>query len=117
VHLATTARGQYSGLAGLQLQMFDPGDWFTAALLPDSSKNVSHVNDSKVTDLVNKQQTELDHQKRLDIIHELVRYLGGQVYQLVLPQAETTQTWQPFVKNYSPRPGFQPSLAVAWLDK
>lgn len=115
-YLGSTARGQYDGMAGAKMQVFDPGDWFRIALLPDSPANVSHVDDPTVTDLVRKQAVELDTQKRLAIFHVLDRFLAGQVYQLVMPQSFITDAWQPSVHGYSPRPGFQPSFAVTWLD-
>jgi ABC-type transport system substrate-binding protein len=117
VFSATTGRGDYSGMGVSQIQLYDPDDFFSADLLPGTARNVSHVNDPMVSDLVGKQRTELDPNKRLDIIHELVKYLAGQVYVLTYPQLFATSAAQPFVKNYSARLGYQPTLMVTWLDR
>ena len=50
-------------------------------------------------------------------MHQLVKYLAGQVYVLTYPQLSATTAVQPFVKNYSARLGYQPALMVTWLDK
>jgi peptide/nickel transport system substrate-binding protein len=115
-YTATTVRGQYQGMTGSQFPIWDADDWF-ANLLPGSPRNVSHVDDPMVKDLQAKERAELDPQKRMDIIHQLVQYLAGQVYQITHPQAEQTDASQPFVKNYAPRVGYQPTLMVTWLDR
>jgi ABC-type transport system substrate-binding protein len=116
-YAATVARGQYDGTAGSASAVFDPDDWFSLVLSPGAPRNASHVDDSTVKDISVRQRTELDTQKRLDLIHELVKYLAGQVYYLVDPQVTVTEARQPALKNYAPRIGYQPTLAVAWLDK
>lgn len=116
-YAATVARGQYDGTAGSASAVFDPDDWFSLVLAPGAARNASHVDDAMVNDLAAKQHVELDPQKRLDIIHQLVKYLAGQVYYLVDPQVTVTETHQPYLRNYAPRIGYQPSIAVTWLDK
>lgn len=116
-YAATVARGQYEGTAGSASAVFDPDDWFSLVLSPGAARNASHVDDRTVNDLAARQRAELDTQKRLDLIHQLVKYLAGQVYYLVDPQLTFTEARQPSVKNYAPRIGYQPALAVTWLDK
>ena len=116
-YAATVARGQYDGTAGSASAVFDPDDWFSLVLAPGAARNASHVNDAIVNDGAAKQRAELDPQKRLDLIHELVKYLAGQVYYLVDPQVTLTEVRQPYLRNYAPRIGYQPSLAVTWLDR
>jgi peptide/nickel transport system substrate-binding protein len=113
---ASTVRGQYDGMTGSQFPIWDADDWFSN-LLPGSPRNVSHVDDPMVKDLQAKERAELDNTKRMDIIHELVKYLAGQVYQVTHPQIMQTDTNQPYVKNYAPRVGYQPTYMVTWLDK
>lgn len=113
---ASTARGDYEGIAGTGVQVYDPDDWFSAVLLPGTARNISHTDDPLVNDLTAKQRAELDPKKRLDIVHQLVRYLAGQAYQLVEPQNIITHVQQPVVRNYALRVGYQPSLTVTWLD-
>jgi peptide/nickel transport system substrate-binding protein len=117
VFLATTARGMYDGIGAASIQAYDPSDWFTSALPVGSPANYSHVDDPRAVDLTNKQRAEIDPKKRLDTIHELVKYLAGQVYYLVLPQTQSTSVRQPYLKNYASRLGYQPTLSVAWLDR
>jgi peptide/nickel transport system substrate-binding protein len=114
---ATTILGQFDGMDGDQVPVFDAGDWFLLTNLPGALRNNSHVNDPTITDLVNKQRSELDPKKRLDLVHQLVQYSAGQVNYLVSPQLRTTEARQPFIKNYSPRVGYQPTFMVAWLDR
>jgi len=78
---------------------------------------MSHVNDPTVNDLIAKQRAELDTQRRLDIFHQLDKYLAGQVYHLVMPQSIITQAWRPSVMGFTTRLGFQPTFMVTWLDK
>jgi peptide/nickel transport system substrate-binding protein len=113
---ATTVRGQYEGMTGSQFPIWDADDWISN-LLPGSARNVSHVDDPKIRDLQAKERTELDINKRMDIIHEIVQYLAGQVYQVTHPQAVSIDANQPFVKNYAPRVGYQPTYMVTWIDK
>jgi peptide/nickel transport system substrate-binding protein len=115
-YTATTVRGQYEGMTGSQFPVYEADDWLTN-LLPGSPRNVSHVNDPMLNDLVPRQRAEIDPQKRLDLIHQLVRYLAGQVYQITHPQDIQTDASQPFVKNYAPRVGYQPVYMVTWLSK
>jgi peptide/nickel transport system substrate-binding protein len=116
-YAATVARGQYEGTAGSASAAFDPDDWFSLVLAPGAARNASHVDDSTVNDLAAKQKVELDTQRRLDLIHQAVKYLAGQVYYLVDPQVTVTEARQPYLQNYSPRIGYQPTLAVTWLDR
>lgn len=113
---ATTLLGNYDGLAGYFLQLYDADD-FLSTLLPDSSRNVSHVNDPKITDLQAKERSELDTNKRLSILQDLIRYLAGQAYVLPKPQLINTTAQQPFVKGFNPRPGYQPLFNLTWFDK
>jgi len=115
-YTASTVRGQYDGMTGSQFPIWDADDWISN-LLPGSPRNVSHVDDPMIKDLQAKERAELDPQKRLDIIHQIVKYLAGQVYQITHPQAVQTDSSQPFVKNYAPRVGYEPELMVAWIDK
>jgi peptide/nickel transport system substrate-binding protein len=114
---ATTSRGEYTGTGISQVPVYDADDFFSSVVLAGAVRNISHANDPTVNDLTAKERAELDPAKRLDIIHQLVRYLAGQIFQLVLPQTFTTTTIQPYVKNYSSRLGYQPSFEVTWLDR
>ncbi|HTE83706.1 MAG TPA: ABC transporter substrate-binding protein [Dehalococcoidia bacterium] len=116
-YAATVARGQYEGTAGSASAVFDPDDWFSLVLAPGAPRNASHVDDKTVNDLTAKQKAELDPLKRLDLIHQAVKYLAGQVYYLVDPQVTVTETRQAYLKNYAPRIGYQPTLAITWLDR
>jgi peptide/nickel transport system substrate-binding protein len=114
---ATTIRGQFDGMADDQVPVYDPSDWFSLTNQPGGVRNIAMMNDSTVNDLFAKQRAELDPKKRLDIVHQLVQYCAGQAYYLVEPQIQSTETHQPYIKNYAPRLGYQPTLMVAWLDK
>ena len=114
---ASTLLGKFDGMASNQVPVYDANDWFSLTMIPGAGRNLAHMDDPQVNDLVAKQRSELDPQKRLDIIHQLVRYLAGQAYYLVEPQATQTESRAPSIKNYSPRIGYQPTYTVAWLDK
>jgi peptide/nickel transport system substrate-binding protein len=116
-YLATTGRGNYVGIAGNQVPVWDPNDWFSLTMLANSPRDISHVDDPTANDLAAKQRSELDPKKRLDVLHQLVQHCASQCFYVVEPQAQDTEVRQPFIKNYSPRFGYQPSLMVAWLDK
>lgn len=114
---ATTSRGIYDGIGDSQVPVFDPNDWFALTNQTGAVRNIAHLDDSALDDLIAKQRSELDSKKRLDIVHQMVQYCAGQCYYLVEPQIQTTEARQPFIKNYSPRLGYQPTYMVAWLDK
>lgn len=114
---ATTIRGQFDGMACDQVPVFDPSDWFSLTNQAGAIRNIAYENDPTVTDLFAKQRAELDINKRLDLVHQLVQYCAGQAYYLVEPQISITEARQPFIQNYSPRLGYQPTLMVAWLNK
>ncbi len=114
---ATTIRGQFDGMACDQVPVFDPSDWFSLTNLPGAIRNIAYENDPTVIDLFNKQRGELDTKKRHDLVNQLQQYCASAVYYLVEPQITTTEARQPYIKNYSPRIGYQPVFMTAWLDK
>jgi peptide/nickel transport system substrate-binding protein len=119
-YVATTAQGKYEGMARGPFGIaWEPDSPLYRAFAPDSSTNISHVNDPKLTALLKEQRRTNDLETRRKIIFDLQRYAAEQQYYVYLFSVGITGTWQPYVKNYAPNPSFDygSRAAALWLDR
>ena len=119
-YVATVAVGKYDAMAfGPQQPFLDPDGFLTSAYAPDSSRNVGHVNDPVVTDLLVRQRRTADAGRRREVLNELQRYLAVQLYYVPVPSALAVFVWDGALKNYGPNLGydFGGRLQAAWLDR
>ena len=120
-YLASTAVGKYEGI-GLPNIAAQSVNQLMAAHLVGSTKNVSHIDDPKVTDFVWKQWGLADRAERKKVLDEFQIYMASQAYRVVYPLGYDFVGWHPWLKNYRPHGtaeygGFRHTLERAWLDK
>ena len=118
--IATTALGKYEGIVyGPNTPFLEPDSFLATAYLPDSPRNMLHVNDPVLTDLVLRQRRVQDPARRRELIHETQRHLSKQVYGVDVFSAVVIGVWDQALKNYAPNIGYDYGgrLMAAWLDR
>jgi ABC-type transport system substrate-binding protein len=118
--ITNTALGKYEGLVyGPNTPFLEPDSFLATQYLPDSPRNMLHVNDPVLTDLVLRQRRIQDLAKRREVIQETQRYLAKQVYGVDVFSAVVIGVWDQALKNYAPNIGFDYGgrLMAAWLDR
>ena len=94
-----------------------------AQLLPGAAKNISHINDPKVVELVQKQFSILDPKERKKVLDELQIYFVSQGYRPFYPAQLGSTGHHPWLKNYKYRWPLEiygaegRELEVTWIDK
>ena len=119
-YVATSVLGKYEGMIyGPSTPFLEPDSFLSTAYLPDSPRNVLKVNDPPLTDLILRQRRVRDLPKRRELIHDIQRYLGKQVYRAEGYSIVALAVWDPALKNYGPNLGYDYGgrLTAAWLDR
>src|SRR5262245_19967528 len=102
-YVATSVLGKYEGMIyGPSTPFLDPDSYLSTAFLPESPRNISKVNDQALTDLILRQRRVRDVAKRRELIHDIQRYLGKQVYRAEAYSIVALAVWDPALKNYGP---------------
>jgi len=101
VYYAKTFRGDFDGLAQGYHGPSEVGETLSEEYLPGGARNFSQVNDPVLTDKVNKVQSELDPQKRLQLIRDIQTDLAKSMYYVptVYDAGPQWQAWNPRVKG------------------
>ena len=119
-YTATTARGKFEGMA---LAPFStavaPHSSLYGMYMPDQPRNIGHVNDPKITAMLQEAMRTKDLEARRQLIFAIQRYAAEQQYYVYLYCAGITGSWQPYVKNYAPNLTYDYGSRVAalWLDR
>ncbi|HTY76194.1 MAG TPA: ABC transporter substrate-binding protein [Candidatus Bathyarchaeia archaeon] len=119
-YVATSVLGKYEGMIyGPSTPFLEPDSYLATAYLPESLRNISKVNDPALTDLIFRQRRVRDVAKRREIIHDIERHLGKQVYRAEAYSISALGVWDPALKNYAPNLGYDYGgrLVAAWLDR
>ena len=119
-YVATTVLGKFEGMAMISsAPAWEPDDVLYGRYAPDSPLNNSHVNDPKLTAMLKEQRRTKDLETRKKIIFDMQRYAAEQQYYVYLYSGMSTGSWQPYVKNYTPKPTFDfgSRAAALWLDR
>ncbi len=119
-YISTTYLGKFEKMAiGPQLPGNDVDDWLFAAFYPEQPHNRSHINDAALNKMLIAQRHELDHQKRLAIVHDIQRYLADKAYYVYLPSSPQYITHSPKVKGMKYHDGFSLGyrLMYTWLGE
>ena len=99
----TFIKGNFRGYANmLQTQFSSVSDYLKAMYLPDGSRNHSKVNDPQLTEMIKKQQGELDENKRKPLISDIQKYASDKMYYVPLVHVAAggfTMAW-PWVMNF-----------------
>jgi peptide/nickel transport system substrate-binding protein len=83
-----------------------------------SANNESFVSDPNLDALLEAQRTEVDANKRRDIVRQAVRLINEQAYSIAIFRAASYQFWQPYFKGYAPNFGtLGVPRADSWLEK
>jgi ABC-type transport system substrate-binding protein len=110
VHLRTSERGQYDQMAHHLFAATDPSDVWNG-FVPGNPRNLNHVDDPVLTEMILAQQSVRDPIERKAIMDKIAVYLAGQVYVVRYPSRYNDWAWQPV--------RFNPGGAIerAWVDK
>jgi ABC-type transport system substrate-binding protein len=86
---------------------------------PDQPRNSGHVNDPKITAMLQEQRRTQDREARKRLIFDIQRYVAEQQYYVYLYAVGVAGSWQPYVKNYAPNPTFNYGgrAAALWLER
>jgi peptide/nickel transport system substrate-binding protein len=117
---ATTGQGKFEGLAmGPYAVGWEADSSLYGPYTPDQPRNRGHVNDPKLTALVQEQRRTKDPEARKQLIFDIQRYAAEQQYYVYLSSQVITGSWQPYVKNYAPNlsADFGSRVAALWLDR
>jgi peptide/nickel transport system substrate-binding protein len=119
-YVATSVLGKYEGMIyGPSTPFLEPDSFLSTAYLPDSPRNVLKVNDPPLTDLILRQRRVRDIAKRRELIYDIQRHLGKQVYRAEGYSIVALAVWDLALKNYGPNLGYDYGgrLTAAWLDR
>jgi peptide/nickel transport system substrate-binding protein len=117
---ATTGQGKFEGMAMGPFAVAWEGDSaLYGPYMPDQPRNRGHVNDPKLTAMVQKQRRTKDPEARKQILVDFQRYAAEQQYYVYLFSVMLTSSWQPSMKNFAHNLTFDYGSRVAemWLDR
>jgi peptide/nickel transport system substrate-binding protein len=117
---ATTGQGKFDGMAiGPFAVGWEADSSVYGPYAPDQPRNRGHVNDPKITAMVQEQRRTKDPAARKQILVDFQRYAAEQQYYVYLFSQMITSSWQPYLKNYSHNLTFDygSRIAVSWLDR
>jgi peptide/nickel transport system substrate-binding protein len=117
---ATTGQGKFDGMAMGPFSVAWEGDSaLYGPYMPDQPRNRGHVNDPKLTAMVQEQRRIKDPEARQKLLADFQRYAAEQQYYVYLFSVMITSSWQPYMKNYSHNLTFDYGSRVAelWLDR
>ncbi len=86
---------------GLQTPFTDPDDWLTGMLTKNGNRNHSKVDDPDLAAIIQKQQVELDPDKRLQLVYDAQRAADDKMYIVPLHYTKVYLFTQEWVKNYN----------------
>ncbi len=97
---------------------WEPDSVLYGPYVPDQPRNRGHVNDPKLTAMVQAQRRTKDLEVRKQLICDIQRYVAEQQYYMYLAAQMFTGSWQPYVKNYAPNLTFDfgNHVAALWLE-
>lgn len=119
---ATYSKAMYAGRFdmnyGTWSPMIEPHDWTYSQFHPKGTRNMSKVDDPKLTAMLEQQMHEVNESKRIKIIHDIQYYVAENA--LVLPIIDPAM-WayvQDYVREFRWHRSFvQHQLVDTWLDK
>src|SRR2546427_2869113 len=117
---ATTGQGKFDGLAMGPFAVAWEGDSaLYGPYMPDQPRNRGHINDPKLTAMVQEQRRTKDPEARKQILVDFQRYAAEQQYYVYLFSVMITSSWQPDMKNYDHKLTFDygSRLTEMWLER
>jgi peptide/nickel transport system substrate-binding protein len=119
-YISTTYLGKYEKMAmGPVTPFTEVDDWLFGAFYPEQSNNRSHVADAELNKLLLAQRREMDHARRVAIVHDIQRDLADKAYYVYVPTAPQYITHTPQVKGmkYHDGYGVGPRLMFTWVER
>ena len=119
-YMATTFVGKFDGMAMGPISIaWEPDSVLYGLYAPDQPRNSGHVNDPKITAMLQEQRRTKNLEARKQLIYDIQRYVAEQQYYVYLNSNTITTSWQPYVKNFAPNAGFDYGnrAAALWLDR
>jgi ABC-type transport system substrate-binding protein len=117
---ATTGQGKFDGMAMGPFSVAWEGDSaLYGPYMPDQPRNRGHVNDSKLTAMVQEQRRIKDPAARQKLLADFQRYAAEQQYYVYLFSVMITSSWQPYMKHFAHNLTFDYGSRIAelWLDR
>jgi ABC-type transport system substrate-binding protein len=117
---ATTGQGKFEGMAiGPFAIAWEADSSLYGPYMPDQPRNRGHVNDPRLTAMVQELRRTQDPGARKRILADFQRYAAEQQYYVYLFSVMITSSWQPYMKNFAPNLTFDYGSRVAalWLDR
>ena len=117
-------------IRGSFLGKFDEVSWGPSSLFTEvdgylynfyytgQPNNRSHVSDTKLDVMLDAQRRYAAKSSRKKVIDDIQRHCAERVYYVFTPFPKNLSSWNPRVKNYSPKNSFDrgAQLQVVWLD-
>ena len=104
----------------LQTGFSDPDDYLTGMLTKGGNRNDSLVDDPDLASLIKAQQSELDENKRAQLVYDATRAADEKMYYVPLTYTTTILMTQPWVQNFWPADSYNfgtESFAFASINK
>ncbi len=117
---ATTGQGKFEGMAMGPFAVAWEGDSaLYGPYMPDQPRNRGHINDPKLTAMVQEQRRTKDPEARKQILVDFQRYAAEQQYYVYLFSVMITSSWQPYMKHFAHNLTFDYGSRVAemWLER
>jgi peptide/nickel transport system substrate-binding protein len=117
---ATTGQGKFDGMAMGPFAVAWEGDSaLYGPYMPGQPRNRGHVNDPKLTAMVQAQRRTKEPEARKQILVDFQRYAAEQQYYVYLFSMMLTSSWQPYLKNFAHNFTFDYGSRIAelWLDR
>ena len=118
VHLKTSnvGKGDYD-MAHARVKGAEIDD-FLLTFMPGNPKNVSHVDDATLNEMILAQRVIQDPTKRFAAVREIQKYLADQVYVFYIPDRFGDLLWQQNIKGFRNHMGNTEGRdwERAWID-
>jgi ABC-type transport system substrate-binding protein len=81
--------------------------------------NKAHLKDPQLDALLEKQRAEYDLNARKQIVNEIQKYVANIVPYVWPPVGQTNVPYQPYVKGFRPKSGYNIGLVLrgTWIEK
>ncbi len=116
--------GDYQIAAGGTLGLFaDIDSNVFGAFHPSSGNNSGHVDDPKLTAMIEAQRKEADPKKRQEALRAIGLHINENVWgQVPMFRMPTAYFWHPYVKGYYPNfanagTAYTPDMTTTWISK
>jgi len=120
-YMASTFVGKYDGMVyGLQTAFMEVDGWLWGPYYSTSPRNIGHVNDPKLDEMIDKQRATLDKTERKKIIDDIQKYLAVQCYYVNQPGGYGVGAWHPWVRHYGQKVGctdYGSRFTRVWVDQ